>query len=103
MFSSCPISENVIEDSAVFAEQDVLKGLDLEALRAALSQLDDESYILINELYLAKNRKTESEMARLLGCSQVAVHKRKKKILRRLKFLVIKSQKSQQQKGRREK
>ena len=70
--------------------------MDARALYAALAQLDPVSCELILSLYLSKNRKTEKELAEEQGVSQAAINKRKKKILKTLKFLVIKIQKSQQ-------
>lgn len=77
-------------------EAEVILRMEYKALRAALHQLDEEDRLLIQALYLADERKTERELAQERGVSQVAIHKQKKKVLTRLKFLVIKSQKSQQ-------
>ena len=83
-------------DEAQDVEAEVMKRMESAALRRALEHLDSESYQMIHALYLADTRKTERELAQERGVSQVAIHKQKKKILATLKFLVIKSQKSQQ-------
>lgn len=77
-------------------ESEVILRMERKALRAALHQLDKESYLLIQALYFAGTQKTERELALERGVSQVTIHKQKKKVLERLKFLVIKFQKSQQ-------
>ena len=88
--------EDVIPDTTVCVEDDVILHTELEPLHAALTQLDQLSYQLIYWLYLAHERKTERDLAQELGVSQAMINKRKKKILKRLKFLVIKSQKNLQ-------
>lgn len=88
--------EEVAVDEAQDVETQVLMRLDSAAVREALIQLDEESYRLIWELYLAAERKTERELAQILGVSQNAVNKQKNKILKSLKILVVKIQKSQQ-------
>jgi len=67
--------------------------MESQALAAALSKLDEESYHLIYLLYLAGKRKTEHEIAQESRLSQAAIHKQKKKILKTLKKLVIKAEK----------
>ena len=88
--------EEVVADETQDVEQEVIERMRAETVRKALSQLDAASYQLINSLYLAPQQKTEREIAQDLGLSQNAVNKRKKKILKTLKFLVVKIQKSQQ-------
>ena len=88
--------EETVMDEAQDVETEVMKRTESAALRRALEHLDSESYQMIHALYLADTRKTERELAQERGVSQVAIHKQKKKILATLKFLVIKSQKSQQ-------
>lgn len=70
--------------------------MEAAALQKALECLDSESYQLIYALYLADTRKTERELARDWGVSQNAINKQKRKILKMLNILVVKSQKSQQ-------
>ena len=67
-----------------------------KALNEALCALDEESYMIIDALILASERKSERDLASEFGLSQKAVNKRKNKILKNLKFLVLKTQKSQQ-------
>ena len=88
--------EEIIRDDTQDVEAEVIRRMERKALWSALRQLDEESRVLIQALYLADERKTEREIAQERGVSQVAIHKQKKKILQTLKFLVIKSQKSQQ-------
>ena len=88
--------EEVVMDETQDVEAEVMERIAHEELLSAFSRLDAESRQLIHALYLADTRKTERELAQECGVSQVAIHKQKKKILATLKFLVIKSQKSQQ-------
>ncbi len=88
------------EEAAIDESQDVeneaIMRMNAQALYAALAQLDPESCKLILSLYLRKKRKTEQELAEEQGVSQATISKRKKKILKTLRFLVIKIQKNQQ-------
>lgn len=88
--------EEAISDETENVEDKAILRIESRALHIALSRLDKESYQLIYSSYLAPEKKTERELARERGLSQVAVHKQKKKILDTLKFLVIKIQKSSQ-------
>lgn len=88
--------EDVLVDETVNVEIETILSMEKKALRTALSQLDRESYRLIHCLFFSKEQTTERELAADLGVSQNAIHKRKKKILKTLKFLVVKSQKSSQ-------
>lgn len=88
--------EELISDPATDVESIAMENIRKNALTMALRQLDTSSFYLIYSLYLDFNRKTESELASEIGISQQAVHKRKEKILRQLKFLVVKSEKSPQ-------
>lgn len=92
---------DVISDLAADVEVRVSRKKKIQALRDALLQLDTDSYRLIYALYLSDCRQTERQLAQELGISQSAVHKRKKKILKNLKFLVIKFEKSSQQESER--
>lgn len=88
--------EEVIADDTQDVETQVILSLEVEALRTALSLLDSQSYLIIHALYLAEDRKTERELAAEYGLSQNAINKRKKEILKKLKSLVVKIQKSSQ-------
>ncbi len=88
--------EELVCDSVDDVELSAMANIRRRALVAALPLLDSGSFHLIYSLYLAPDKKTESELAAEVGISQQAVHKRKEKILRRLKFLVVKCEKSPQ-------
>ena len=88
--------EEVIKDESQDVEAEVIADIEKEILHIALNCLDTESFLLINALYLADEPKTERELASELGVSQNAINKRKKKILKTLKFLVVKNQKGSQ-------
>lgn len=88
--------EDVTPDPMVDVEDDVICLTEIKRLRAALSQLDDSSRWLIQKLFLDRDCKSEREMAMILGISQGALHKRKMKILKKLKSLVIKDIKNVQ-------
>lgn len=88
--------EDVIMDDRVNVEETAIQMVQSKALYSALRQLDTPSYQLIYDLYLKDRRWTERAMAKELGISQNAINKQKKKILRKLKFLVVKAEKSSQ-------
>ena len=88
--------EDVTPDPIVDVEDDVICLTEIKRVRAALSQLDDSSRWLIQNLFLDRDCKSEREMAVILGISQGALHKRKMKILKKLKSLVIKDIKNVQ-------
>lgn len=88
--------EEIIRDDTQDVEAEVILRMERRALQEALHQLDEESLVLIQALYLVDKRKTEREIAQERGVSQVAIHKQKKKILQTIKALVINSQKSKQ-------
>ena len=82
--------ETVIPDNSINIEDEVIRTFDIDALHIALLSLDPISYHIIYSYYLAKDCKSEQEISTELGISQPALHKRKKKILKKLKTLVIK-------------
>lgn len=53
----------------------------------ALETLTDDERFLINELYF--NEKSERDLTNITGISQPAVHKRRNKILEKIKKLII--------------
>ena len=53
---------------------------------------------MLQKFFFTTQKESERMIAAELGISQPAVHKRKKKILKKLKMLVIKFEKSQQYK-----
>ena len=88
--------EGMVPDPAVDVEHSAIANIRRDALIAALRHLDHQSFYLIYSLYLARHTKTESKLAKEVGISQQAIHKRKEKILGELKFLVVKCEKSPQ-------
>ena len=57
-------------------------------LPKALAELDEDEKFLIDEIYFKKQ--TERDISDMIGISCVAVHKRKKKILKKLKIFLEK-------------
>ena len=88
--------EDIIPDEATDVERDVLSRMTIEVLHAAIHELDKESSYIIKSIYLSTTGKTERDLSTELGVSQPIIHRRKKKILDKLKFEVIKSKKIQQ-------
>lgn len=88
--------DELIADMAQNVEDEAIHRIEIAALRFALTQLDAKSYQMISALYSSNNRKTEREMAMYAAVSQNAIHKQKEKILKNLKNLVVKFQKSSQ-------
>jgi len=88
--------EELIADLTQDVEAEATRKFEVKALRDALARLDPRSYHLIYELYLSDTRRSERELAQARGVSQNAIHKQKKRILKNLKFLVVKIQKSSQ-------
>lgn len=88
--------EELVADLTQDVETDAIHRIEVFALRAALAQLDQQSYRLIQALYSLTNRKTERELAKEAAISQNAIHKQKEKIINTLKILVVKNQKSSQ-------
>ena len=74
---SVPISDGSL------VEQIVEDKLLLEMLMEALEMLTVDERFLINELYF--NNKTERDLSDVIGISQPAVHKKRNKILEKLK------------------
>lgn len=88
--------EDIIADTNVDVEEDVIQIMEVDALYAAISQLDPVSRYIVHSYYLASEQKSEQEIAEVLGISQPAVNKRKNKVLKKLKKLVIKDRKNLQ-------
>lgn len=89
-------SEEDIRDQVTDTEAEAIASIARKALNTALNSLDPESYLIIDALILSPGDKSERDLALEFGVSQNAVHKRKNKILKKLKFLVVKAEKSQQ-------
>lgn len=77
--------EEMIADSESDVFEDVLKTATHEALMVALGKLSDKDYKAIYYLYLSENPMTEEEYAMICGCTQQAIHFRKKEALKKLK------------------
>ena len=74
------------EDTRESVEDAVLRKLAEDDLRRALKKLTDEEYALVYALFY--EGRTERDYAKELGVSQVAVHKRKQRILKKLKEIL---------------
>ena len=88
--------EQVLRDSQQLVEDEAIARMEIDAVKKALPQLDENSYSLVYALFLADEPITECDLAKKYGISQAAVYKRKRKILKILENMVIKIQKSQQ-------
>ena len=74
------------EDTRESVEDAVLRKLAEDDLRRELTKLTDEEYALVYALFY--EGRTERDYAKELGVSQVAVHKRKQRILKKLKGIL---------------
>lgn len=88
--------EEIIADMTQEVETEVIHRIEIKALYSALEHLDTKSLEMIHELYFANECKTERELAQIASVSQNAIHKQKQKILKTLKFGVVKFQKNSQ-------
>lgn len=75
--------QDILVDEKQDVEEIVEKNIMLDKLEASLSLLSTEEKKLIQMIFFEEL--TEREIARKQGVSQVAVHKKKKKILNKLK------------------
>ena len=73
------------EDSEALPEKMAEKRENLDKLQNAFASLTDEEKELIWLLYLCKEPLTETQVASVLHISQPAVHKRKKRILEKMR------------------
>lgn len=73
-------------DSGESVEDAVLRKMVEDELHRALEKLSDGDHALVNALFF--DGKTEREYAKDLGVSQTAVHKRKQRILKKLKEIL---------------
>ena len=73
-------------DAGESVEDAVLRKLAEDELHRALEKLTDEEYALVYALFF--EGKTERSYAKELGVSQVAVHKKKQRILKKLKEII---------------
>lgn len=77
--------EEIIEDISVCVEDEAINAVLVEQLHKYLETLNSQERELINVLFF--ENKTEREAAKIFGISQVAINKRKNKILSILKKL----------------
>lgn len=89
-------SEEDVRDLGTDTEAQAIASIARKALNTALNSLDPESYLIIDTLILSPGDKSERDLAAEFGLSQKAINKRKQKILKNLKLLVLKLEKSQQ-------
>lgn len=80
------ISEQFIEDKLIEEEDKLIKAEMLAKLAEAKEKLSGQELSMINELFF--KGKSERQLARQLGVYQYAVHKRKVRILEKLKKLL---------------
>ena len=73
-------------DAGESVEDAVLRKLAEDELHRALEKLTDVEYALVYALFF--EGKTERSYAKELGVSQVAVHKKKQRILKKLKEII---------------
>lgn len=88
---------DIFPDETEILEDFVEKSILIQKLRLAIKELPTDERKLIEMLYFSEQKTlSEVEVSRLLGVSQAAINKKKKKILKKLKNLVINFEKSQQ-------
>lgn len=80
--------ENIFADPNTDIETEVVDNIMREKLNRALTQLSEEEIFLIKQLYYLNQ--SERRLAEILKLSQNAIHKRKHKILMRLKEILEK-------------
>ena len=80
--------ESIFADPNTDIETEVVDNIMREKLNRALTQLSEEEIFLIEQLYYLNQ--SERRLAEILKLSQNAIHKRKRKILMRLKEILEK-------------
>lgn len=80
------LGEALLEDKSVSVEAEVIRNIYLERVAKCLETLSNEEYQLLQELFYEE--KSERELSAYYGVSQPAIHKRKNKILRKLKKIL---------------
>ena len=78
--------EDILIDHAVDVAEEVADSLMREKLKQSVDLLLDEERKLVKALYF--DNVSEHEYAKIIGISQAAVHKRKHRILEKLKKLL---------------
>ena len=81
---------DVITDERINIEQEVAELVNRSDLCTALASLDEDSYQLIYNIYLAKERKTLRQLSKENGIPVMTIQNRKKKILERLRKEMLK-------------
>ena len=81
--------EEIIRDVYVDVERDAITQIMIKNLRHAFRQLTEEERELIDSLYYQEE--SERQYAAVLGISQKAVNKRRRKVLGKLKALLEKN------------
>ena len=74
--------EQILPSLSVDFEEEIIAKIEKEELFTAISKLDNDEIEIIRELFY--NDKTERYLAKKYGVSQVAIHKRKQRILEKL-------------------
>ena len=87
------VTENItgyemLSDPEVNVEDEAVHNVMLEKLKEIMKELSEKEKNLIDQLY--KLEMTEREIAEEMGVSQCAVHKRKEKLLNKLKKILEK-------------
>ena len=78
--------EEILVDESGSIDDKVIENIMLEKLRECFGMLTSEEKMLINELFVKEL--TEREVAARHGVSQAAVHKRKERILNKLRKMM---------------
>ena len=77
--------EEIIADEDADVQKEVFKKMDLDTLRFALTQLNEDEMALISAMYLSEKPLTVREYAKELGIGVMTVCDRKNAILKKLK------------------
>ncbi len=88
--------EDVISDESDDIDTVVFEKFRKETLHLALKELDELEYDIIFTLYLSNSKLNQSELAKKYGVTQSGISRKKKEILKKLKNLLIKIEKSSQ-------
>ena len=77
--------EDIVADPESDVVAEVIQRATQEALVTALAKLSRKDYEVIYHLYLSDRPMTEEEYAEKCGCTQQAIHYRKKQAIKKLK------------------
>ena len=81
------LEQNVqFTDEADSAEEQAIRNIQIQQLHRALSLLSEDEQLLIRQIFFEE--RTERELADEMGIYHNAVHKKKERILRRLKKIL---------------